>query len=77
MSFPNSRSWVQIPPIAQKQESRCIMDKETLIEFLKDNLTIRLTDHTSFYEKGIKAELSIDDVVISEDFIVLETSYDM
>lgn len=53
------------------------MDREDIIALLKEKLSISISDYSSFYEKGIKVELSFDDDVISEDTIALETSYDI
>lgn len=53
------------------------MNKETLLNFLKDNLSISITEYDEFYEKGIKVELIFDDEVISEDSVTLETNYDI
>lgn len=53
------------------------MDKEELMEFLKDNLSISVEDHTDMYETGFKVQLLLDGDVISEDTIVTESNYDI
>lgn len=48
-----------------------------LIAFLKENLSVDLSEFYDFYEKGIKVEISLCDEVISESTITTETSYDI
>ena len=53
------------------------MDKDALIAFLKDNLSVDISEFYDFYEKGIKVELLLGDEVISESSVTTETSYDI
>ncbi len=46
------------------------MDKEELIEFLKENLTISIEEHNDFDGDGLKVKLELDDETISESEVL-------
>jgi len=47
------------------------MDKDQIIRFLTDNLTINIKHRTSQFGKEIKVELYLDDELISEDEVFI------
>ena len=53
------------------------MDKEELIEFLKENLSIQTHEYHGMYEDGVAIKLLLEDEVISEDNVTFDSHPDM
>jgi hypothetical protein len=52
------------------------MDKEDLIDFLKENLTISIEEFNDFYDKGLKIKLELDGETITKSSVVTEINSD-
>lgn len=52
------------------------MDKEELIAFLKENLTISIEEYNDYHDKGINIKLELDGEKISESSVVTEINND-
>jgi len=52
------------------------MDKEELIDFLKENLSISIEEYNDLYDKGLKIKLELDGETISKSSVITEISND-
>lgn len=53
------------------------MNKEELIEFLKENLSIQTQDYSDMYEDGVTIKLLLEGQVISEDNVTFDSHPDI